>query len=306
MVYRGAGNTEARTSWTAKPETEDYVSVAGCIVHFLHYLRPQQSGQGPRVPTPPIKLLLSGYSYGSLVTRLLPHPDSLLNKYASPEFASVAAEIRLQARHLAHSISKQFHPTLMEIDKAKQGPSLKTSHPGDPIAKDAGRSEPGNQPSSNSDSRPSINAAKVRKNSEHREQRLHWNETESRIPPSEEVQDMVDLPKFDVSYLLISPILGAVAGLATMFSNPSPGKEGDHKLAMHPSLVVYGDRDAFTSQRKLRQWCEQMQQRAAEARVSEFAFCEVEGAGHFWREDGALSTLRQTVKRWVQDTIDRK
>ena len=306
MVYRGAGNTKARTSWTAKPETEDFESVVGLIVNLLQNLQTQENGQGPTVTRPPISLLLSGYSYGSLVTRLLPHPDSFLNKYASLESASVTAKIRLQAKYLARSILKKSHSTLLGADGLNQGASSRTSHPGNRVAKGAGEHGLSSQLLSSSDSRLNINAAKVRETSDQSEQKLHWNGTESRIPPSEEVQEGLEVPKLDVSYLLISPVLGAIAGLATMFSAPSPEKEGDLKLATHPSLVVYGDRDAFTSQRKLRQWCEQMQQRATEARVSEFAFREVEGAGHFWREDGALVTLRQTVKKWVQKTVDRK
>ncbi len=34
----GAGNSKGRTSWTAKPETDDYISFIGLMVYFMHYL----------------------------------------------------------------------------------------------------------------------------------------------------------------------------------------------------------------------------------------------------------------------------
>jgi len=37
---RGAGHSAGRTSWTAKPERDDYASVVGFLVHYVHYLDP--------------------------------------------------------------------------------------------------------------------------------------------------------------------------------------------------------------------------------------------------------------------------
>lgn len=34
----GAGNSKGRTSWTAKPETDDYISFIGLMIYFMHYL----------------------------------------------------------------------------------------------------------------------------------------------------------------------------------------------------------------------------------------------------------------------------
>jgi alpha/beta superfamily hydrolase len=35
---RGAGGSKGRTSWTARPETDDYISFIGLLVYFMHYI----------------------------------------------------------------------------------------------------------------------------------------------------------------------------------------------------------------------------------------------------------------------------
>ena len=193
-------------------------------------------------PIPPIKLLLSGYSYGALVTRLLPEVVSFQSVFVNSRTGSAAVEIRLRARHLALSILK-----LLPSFRDENGTSLETHQ------------------------------------------------------APEEAHEAIGLPEIAASYLLISPILGSVAGLATMFSSSSTDDE--RKLTTHPSLVVYGDSDVFTSRRKLRQWCERLQAQAMGLNAKGFSFCEVEGAGHFWREAGSLECLKKTVREWVEDQV---
>ncbi|TVY51279.1 hypothetical protein LCER1_G007786, partial [Lachnellula cervina] len=48
--FRGAGSSQGRTSWQSKPEQNDYISVLGFIVYYLHLLSP---------PEPPPKFTLS-------------------------------------------------------------------------------------------------------------------------------------------------------------------------------------------------------------------------------------------------------
>lgn len=124
--FRGAGKSTGRTSWTSKAEKNDYISFAGFVYHYVHYLDPfkirdQEDSKSPasypdspasRAPAPievtrevaprngPI-LLMCGYSYGAMITKLLPPFDSVLECFATPKSASAAADIRLRAQHLA-------------------------------------------------------------------------------------------------------------------------------------------------------------------------------------------------------------
>src|SRR5436190_3450724 len=39
--FRGAGESDGRTSWTARPELGDYISFYGFMVHYIHGLEPE-------------------------------------------------------------------------------------------------------------------------------------------------------------------------------------------------------------------------------------------------------------------------
>jgi surfactin synthase thioesterase subunit len=73
----------------------------------------------------------------------------------------------------------------------------------------------------------------------------------------------------------------------------------DEELASHPSCAVYGDRDTFTSQKKLRKWAENLQQKPN----SQFHFFEIDGAGHFWQEKNLVERMTTSIQQWLA-TID--
>ena len=93
--FRGAGHSNGRTSWTAKPETADYMTVAGFVSYFAHYLEPGT----PKALNP--KLLCCGYSYGALVTSLLPPVVAVLAPFVRPLRSAPAAEVRRRAARWA-------------------------------------------------------------------------------------------------------------------------------------------------------------------------------------------------------------
>ncbi|SPO06144.1 uncharacterized protein DNG_08833 [Cephalotrichum gorgonifer] len=99
--FRGAGDSEGRTSWTAKGEKDDYVSVVAFMLHYAHHLDPSapHRRRGPGAD-PPV-FLMGGYSYGAMVTTLLPPLDDLLRPFDQPKLGTAAAEICLRAEHLA-------------------------------------------------------------------------------------------------------------------------------------------------------------------------------------------------------------
>lgn len=106
--FRGAGHSNGRTSWTAKPETADYMTVAGFVAYFAHYLEPgtPTSPKAPKALNP--KLLCCGYSYGALVTSLLPPVASVLAPFVSPLRNSPAAEVRRRAARWASIQNADF------------------------------------------------------------------------------------------------------------------------------------------------------------------------------------------------------
>lgn len=123
--FRGAGHSTGRTSWTSKAERDDYMSFAAFMCYYVHHLDPFRPHSAdpksplsppmspaafapapaiettPAQPAEPPVLLLCGYSYGAMITKLLPPLDAILEPLATPKTASAAADIRLRAQHLA-------------------------------------------------------------------------------------------------------------------------------------------------------------------------------------------------------------
>lgn len=99
--FRGAGHSTGKTSWTGKAERADYVSFAGFVAYYVHYLDPFRSSQPAAAAVDTPVLLLGGYSYGAMITSQLPPLPDLLAPFATPQTASAAADIRLRAQHLA-------------------------------------------------------------------------------------------------------------------------------------------------------------------------------------------------------------
>lgn len=138
MGYSGAGGAPGRTSWQSKPEQNDYISFIGFMVYYLSHLQPPTSSdqfqplkdievenelprlspiQSQVVPVPesfsrdsnPLSpheeissgqplLLLSGYSYGALITTSLPPIlASITSRFQDPAGGSPQAEIRSRA-----------------------------------------------------------------------------------------------------------------------------------------------------------------------------------------------------------------
>ncbi|ERT01335.1 hypothetical protein HMPREF1624_02579 [Sporothrix schenckii ATCC 58251] len=136
--FRGAGRKpQGRTSWTAKPEAADYVTIAGFLYYFAHYLDPYGEKEAatsaqPPAPTsapasrqllssPPPTLLFAGYSYGAMVTSLLPPLATILASFARPLRGSPAAEVRLRAARWAAIQNADFAAAMESGSAAAAG-----------------------------------------------------------------------------------------------------------------------------------------------------------------------------------------
>jgi len=105
-----------------------------------------------------------------------------------------------------------------------------------------------------------------------------------------------------VQYLLISPLLPPVSfflspSFGSVFGNfnRAAAPSSVTTLTSNPTLAVFGSDDMFTSASKLQTWSKKMQVASHGA----FEWLEIDGASHFWREEGVEDKMRQRIARWV-------
>ncbi|KAJ5175197.1 uncharacterized protein N7482_001074 [Penicillium canariense] len=244
--FRGAGGSEGRTSWTAKPELGDYVSFYGFMLNYLHEVNATlftgqneiPASKASRTESRRVHLVIGGYSYGSMVASHVPTLDVMLDLFCDGTVTPAAID---------------------EIGRAARK-----------IAVQSTRRPPAN-PDRHAD-QPGPRAATT------------------------------------ISYLLVSPLLPPVSQLLTVFSALSvnvgdqtsaqarPGGRPADQLSAHRTLALFGDQDTFTAARKLQRWSAEM----ARMPQSQFRGCEIEGAGHFWREHGVETRARQSLREWLR------
>ncbi|KAL2818788.1 Alpha/Beta hydrolase protein [Aspergillus cavernicola] len=249
--FRGAGDSEGRTSWTAKPELADYVSFYGFMMLYLQYLRlkiafrPDSESIAGRV-----HLILGGYSYGSMVASHLPSSEIVADLFNDGAKGTPAHEIFLTARTIC-TLSED------EISQLQQPAST----------------------------------------------------TPSTTHTAEAAEDVLKSSNTTTSYLLVSPLLPPINLFLTLFSDISlevnTHASGQHRyipcpkptdqLCAHRTLAIYGDEDTFTSVGKLRKWSAALKS----VPQSRFLSTEIEGAGHFWREEGAEPQARRSLRMWL-------
>ena len=227
MICSGAGDSEGRTSWTAKPELGDYVSFYGFMLQYLHFLKltltpgeevdsskPHKVSDGVKNRTD-IHLILGGYSYGSLIASNVP--------------TKRIAALSLEQIQMSHNLA--------------------------------------------------------------------------------DVPDLRALTT-SISYLLVSPLLPPISQFLTVFSTLSLNvktdtPKGPHipcprpadQQSSHHTLALFGDQDTFTSAGKLEKWSDEM----VHMPCSQFQFRMIDGAGHFWRENGVEVRARHALKQWLSE-----
>ena len=260
-------------------------------------------------------LILGGYSYGSMICRHLPNTEAILRHFANAVKGTAEAEIRLRALHL----STQWNKEASSMNEARRGRSLQISEScrGSPHSVSFGgdETEPGSRRQSRDSKRSLDNIRRSVDNSRTSlDIKAHSSGQVMKSPALEErlISEGMTVPQ--TYYLLISPLLPPVSLFATIFSKLGPhGLEsqrvskdgpvarchGEEKLTIYTTLAIYGDKDFFTSQKKLRKWAEHL----AGERRSRFRFREVAGAGHFWHEQGVEGQMRSAIRDWTQDIL---
>ncbi|KAL4946717.1 hypothetical protein BDV06DRAFT_182181 [Aspergillus oleicola] len=126
----------------------------------------------------------------------------------------------------------------------------------------------------------------------------------------QDANGLLQLSSMRTSYLLISPLLPPINLLLTLFFDMSlemdtqgsgqrkkiPCPKPNEQLCAHQTMAIYGDDDTFTSVSKLRKWSGEL----SGVSGSLFQATEIEGAGHFWREDGVEEEAREALRLWLR------
>ncbi|KAL7954056.1 Alpha/Beta hydrolase protein [Trichoderma compactum] len=232
--FRGAGQSAGRTSWTAKPERDDYISFVGFMAHYVHRL--VSSGvtgqQAASVSHHPV-LLMAGYSYGAMITTQLPPLNELLEHFASPDSGSNAAQIRLRAESWAEKQSQALQEARGIAARGQHKAHGTTSNPASPQVPANGKLSP-------------VNGFAVPQ------------------PAYLLVSPLQGL----VTHLATMSLMPSV------FSRRSPPPEdgAETKLVRNPTLAVFGDGDIFVPVGKLRSWVARLSsQHASQFRGHEIA-----------------------------------
>ena len=250
LCFRGAGGSEGRTSWTAKPELADYVSFYGFMLYYLHSLGVGGTSESARRETSEkLHLILGGYSYGSLVASHLPAIDVLVDLFENAPNSTTLGAIRQIARKVSDQTS--------EISQNQTRP----------LPMDASS------------------------------------------PRDKEDGSKKSLQGTTISYLLISPLLPPISQFLTLFSKFSldvgmetsaqgkqiPCPKPVDQMRAHSTLAIYGNEDTFTSAGKLRKWSDETTRMPG----GRFESHEINGAGHFWHEDGVELQARKVLRDWL-------
>lgn len=255
-----------------------------------------------------LKLILGGYSYGSLIASHVLAIDGILERFADAQQGTAESEIRLRASGLA---ARWNHDAQLyqEIHRGRSFTAHGDLSPANSMSTIVGGEE--SDPGSRRPSRePRRSMSTVRRSFERTRQGLgkHFSNERRVSTESEERLSSTPLQAPEVYHLLISPLLPPVSNLATMFTRltASPFREGllkdsltyDGTENLHSceTLAIYGSKDLFTSRKKLRAWSEALSARPN----SRFQFHEVLNAGHFWREEGVVAEIKNTICAWLE------
>jgi len=123
-----------------------------------------------------------------------------------------------------------------------------------------------------------------------------------------------EMQTLNTSYLLISPPLSFIIGLATMLtplvfdtaiqsvadSSTMTPKSVEDRLSQNYSFAVWGRQDGLQGSQHLRKWASRLGSRTPRR----FQSHEVPLAGHFWHEEGVEFELSSSIRNWLE-SLDR-
>ncbi len=342
------------THTRADPSTSDLKPIPSQI--FVQHHTPGANAKRVNDSPPRPTLLLAGYSYGALITTLLPPIiSSIITHFQAPAAGSSYASIRLRALSLAtqsNTLMNNIQSQILATYSIRRGRSLDTIHSpkvrhstgsgvrtgGDEDLRrsshDSYRSRSSFTMETHEKIKHSIDHVrsiasprrsspkrldKHRSFSSFRSSRSRKSEKSStenlplpldvpKIQVPSELEAIPDLMSdVQVAYLLVSPLQGLINSLATLWTSKPFSKshdfmpENERKMAIDPTLALWGTGDVFVSVKRLRSWAQKMKDVGMErggGRIV-FRYKEVEGAGHFWQTREAIAVLKEEIGRFV-------
>ena len=257
----GAGDSGSRTSWTAKPELADYVSFYAFLLYFLQVLA---LGPGEREGEHGKVSGMDEAEEPSQNTEIVLGGYSYGSLVAS-HLPGVDTIVNLLRDATGNTAVRAIRTTAKSV-----------------AARSNGKRQPEMQPSAQSN-------------------------------PNSVLDDdsLANLSTPSISYLLVSPLLPPLSGFLTIFSKLSleaaaevsaegkrvPCAKPADQLCRHRTLTIYGNQDGFTSAKRLRKWAEEL----SGTSQGMFQAREIDGAGHFWREDGVETEARNSLRTWLAE-----
>ena len=320
-VSRGAHGSAGRTSWGGKAELGDYVAFFGFMLCYissiLNEMTHSKGGSSGHQQAPP--LILGGYSYGSLIASCLPPLELVSQLFCDAREGSAECEIKQRAnvvgRDFAGYLNVQRGSTVSggrDTDRAHGIPSS----PSQGVAMGGYESDAASRRISRESSHKSLDTDKFRRSIDRvRERVLARTKSDRDVhpPASSVLHEGCTETNPSVAYLIISPVLPPISGLTTMFTKPTFERRDmrtrkivvkdtstkDEQFVKHPTCLIYGSKDMFTSAKKVQKWAQDLSSRAGQS----FCSHEVEGAGHFWTEEHAAQRLQASLTSWLS-TLD--
>ncbi|CAL8576759.1 hypothetical protein XPA_002624 [Xanthoria parietina] len=294
---RGAGNSKGKSTWTSKAELQDYISFVGFFLYYLSGVYPPYSVIGPfddlsgSTPIssdlapirPPARLFLAGYSYGALLTKYLPHVPVILSQFSRALKTSSQAEIRRRAYRLAFI-------TATDLPSPAYLASIEFFNPS---AKQMLQEKV-------KDHRNELKTPFVRIQAKD-----SWpNQHLGGDPSDEDYTARVEVPPPITHYLLVSMLLGPAASFVTGFRKLAGGdmKTLDEKFQYNPTAIIHGDWDKITSESRLSDWLADIEDRTE----GKCHVRGVHGAGHSWKEKGAMNKLRSHLRRFFEGCLEQQ
>ncbi|KAI6998671.1 hypothetical protein KC360_g1050 [Hortaea werneckii] len=315
--FRGATGSAGHTSWTGRPETDDYSSVAGFLIEYLQDIRRPSSEQviGSDRP-PPLQIIFGGYSYGSLVLARVPPPEAITHRLREATTGTAAYEITIRARTLAERTWKATQEAVENSARGRGQGSARSTPPVtfSPLTMGGEETDSSERRRSRESKRALSRARKSAQlphrikahRREHSEKRSRFSHdpqrSEDDVP--REGQDRAEEQAVNPKYLLISPVL---LPLTTLLCPPGPSipfvgmarhsdaGNGGYSFTNHNTLALFGTADVFTSSKRLQTWAEKQK-----TSNPQFEWKEIEDAGHFWHREGAMEALEERIASWVK------
>jgi hypothetical protein len=243
-------------------------------------------------------VILGGYSYGSLIVKHLPVLSALLEPFVNPIAGSAGDEILTRARKLAEQTNLVWRNNAH--NQEREGRSRTKGHKSKSSITMGGEETTPEKRRTSREVRRSVdrslniefgNRLRSLSHSHHR----HKDDSPPVLP---ETVQSVPIPTPRVHYLLVSPLTPPLATLAAPALGHKFWKQSrtgfQDPIAQHETLAIYGNRDIFTSAKRLQDWSEQLKAMPG----SRFSSVEVAGAGHFWVEGGVEEKLRSALSDW--------